>query len=206
MIKGKILDITFWFIFYLFIFIVGFVWAKCYDFDNFEIDNKINVVDIFSIILTFLLAFFVYSYLDKYKEVRVKEKELILNRVQEIYLFIDASYRESLNGTIEYTRPAYIVKRINIQLDNVGQMLAVAQINLHSSFNIEIKLLSRQLKSLMTDSLTLTQLNNLQSQVNPIVISNNIATYSDLRRNQIELKYDQLKNKVSEYQLRINRA
>ena len=190
------------------IFGIGFVSAKVISGGQFEIDKNLNVIDLSSLLLTPVLAYIVYSVLDKNKEDRTKEKELILKRIDDFYTFIDSFYLRTIsNSNLSYSLTLSDLKRLNDQIKNAQKLLTLANIAIEDNYINNVLVTIRELKELKTDILTNAQVAALSvNSANPIVVAAGIVIYSSSRLNEIEGKFDDLKNQVILFQLKINRA
>ena len=188
------------------IFGIGFVTSKTISFHHFKIDSDINLLDLASIFITIMLAYLVYAILDKNKEDRVKEKELILKRVDDIYTYIELNQYKIVNGSVKYSDYASFIKRCNNQVSNIEDFIKLTKIQLNIQCKDEIFANTRDLKNLMTNTLTNEEIIKLNLETNPIIVEAGNVTYSDERLEQIELKFEELKNTIIKYQLIINRG
>ncbi len=190
------------------VFGIGFVCSKSFSSERFSVVNDLNIIDLVSLLLTPILAYIVYSVLDKNKEDRSKEKDLIIKRIDEIYEYIDANYIKTVsNENLNYSSIITSLKRMNMQIKNSKKLLQLANIQIEEIFIDEILSVIKELKDLETNILTNAQVQLLPSnQINPIIVTNGTVNYSNLRLDEIEEKFDELKNKVMGYQFRINRA
>ena len=94
---SRILDLCF--------LLTGFIIGKSISaIPYFNISKEIDVIAILSIFATIFIAYLVYNFLDKNKEDRVREKELILKRVEEIYNFTHNFYLDTLDSNVKYSK------------------------------------------------------------------------------------------------------
>ena len=195
----------------LYVFLIAFGFSlRCiisYQISDFSLDKNINIVDLTSLFLTLFLAYLVYAVLDKNKETRVKEKDIIINRIQEIYDFVQTVSLTHNDSRADFTPTVANLKRLHRHFVNIDKIVKLTTIDMPSKYKDELLTLTRDLKSLMTSTLQTAEIQDYtQAQIPiPISISEGQIIYSAIRNNEILVKFDDIKNKIIEYQFEVNK-
>lgn len=189
------------------IFFCGFIISKYFQVPELTLNKQIDGINVLSILISIVIALVFYRYFDKIKEDRVREKELILNRVEEIYQIVNEDSLVFNNSKLEYSQAASSLKRIGMQIKNIENILNICNISLEEDFYKKIIEIIRRLKDLQTDTpYKVLDSEDLKKVDLPLEVKEGIITYSKSRINEINKEYDNLKNAILDYQLKINRA
>lgn len=188
---------------YLTVFGVGFISAKCINFPHFEISKSIDVINILSLIVTVWLAFIITTVFEKRTSDYRIEKDLIINRIGNLFEIADLLQIESISGKIPFTEAASSIKRINTALTSIYKIVEKCQFNI--SENIKNKLNSNltELRETLTNTPRLNE-DVIKATELPIEIKNGIIYFNKDRIAQIEVKFDNLKDILLELQIDIN--
>ncbi|OEY71750.1 hypothetical protein [Salegentibacter salarius] len=185
---------------------IGFAAAKIYSIPYFSIKNELDPIALFSALVSVLVLYFLYTFIDKDKEDRVREKDLILGRIEEIYQLIKSQSFEFGSSSIEYSTAAANTKRVRVLLLSIEDLLKEVGVNHHKKELDSILLEIRKLNNLLTYYRPPETGEIMHDYIPDIVVRDNIAHYSTNRLKQINSSYDKLKTQVLAYQLKINRA
>ncbi|GGG35391.1 hypothetical protein [Christiangramia forsetii] len=187
------------------IFFLGFVTSKYISIPYFRINNELDPVALFSALVSVIVVYLFYIYIDKDKEDRVREKDLVLGRIEEVYQLIKDQSFQITSSSLEYSKAAANTKRITVQLKNIEELLKATNINHHKKEFDEVLQQVRSVKDLLT-SYKAPKGELTQDYIPDIKVEQGTAYYSPNRMKQINSAYDALKTKVLTYQLKINRA
>lgn len=146
----------------------------------------------------------IYTYIDKEKDENSREKDLIINRVEEVYQFVKDQSYSFVDNQLSLTSAAAYIKRIRVQVTSIEELLIVADRKYDGNFSKELNDILRELKDLLTKT-PVKQKANIPDGFS-IKVINNIVYSSEERMNLIEVTYDRLRNKILEFQLQINRS
>ncbi|MBU2949708.1 hypothetical protein KO493_03240 [Tamlana agarivorans] len=186
---------------------IGFILSKYFQIPHVTLAKEVDGVNLLAILVSIVIAYVFYKYFDKAKENRVREKELIIARVEEIYQYVKETSNKINDKKIEYTQATSSLKRLVIQIKSIEKLLNIADIQINNECRKEIIEITRSLRELQTDSPSKSiYADDLESIDLPIKVKEGIIFYSESRFNEINSEYDKLKNKILEYQLVINRA
>lgn len=186
-------------------FLLGFVTSKFVSIPYFSISNELDPVAVFTAIISIIIVYLFYTLIDKDKEDRVREKDLVLGRIEEIYQLVKDQSFQITSSSLEYSKAAANTKRISVQLRNIEDLLKAANINHHEKELDDILKQVRVLKYRLT-YYSPPKGQTIIDHIPEIVVNNGTAFYSPNRMKQINTAYDALKTKVLTYQLKINRA
>ena len=181
------------------IFIAGFLLGKLYKIPYFELEKKINPVDIFSIVVTISLAIIITKYIEKEKEDTRTEKDLLIKRLDNIFDWLEDN-KAKIYLEAYYQEVTYYIKKISTNINYLFSAIAETEIkanNLKSDINNSIK----NIRDLMTNTPLIYDLFN-----NPITVEKNIIKYSIFRKNEIEVEHDHLIESLLRLQLLINKS
>ena len=196
----KILNVFF----FICVLLMGYVLSFVFQIEKKHIEYKINILDAISFIATLLLAYIIYDVIDRNKEVRVREKEIILKKTDEFYSFIDERQKIIADNSVSFNHVSRIQKRIDSQIVIIESLIKQCNLTTGKDFKGEFRKLANDLNKLLT--LTPTNLQITQGVIVEIVISNNIVTYTLRRLSDIEDQFESLKSKIAEYQIKINNS
>ncbi len=181
-------------------FAIGFSTAKHLAIPYFKIKKELDPVSLFSALVSVIVVYLFYTYIDKDKEDRVREKNLVLGRIEEIYQLVKEQSREFSFFTLPYSKAAANTKRITVQLKSLEDILKEIKLNHHKA---EFELILDQVRHLK-DLLTSDEENEKEEA--GITIKDGIVFYSANRMKQIDSSYDSLTTIILKYQLKINRS
>ena len=191
-------------IFCLCLIVIGIVIGKFLNFQYFEISKEIDLVNITSIITTILLAILITLLFDKQKSDNRIEKDLILRRIDNIYAITNELQKESILGEIKYTEAASSIKRISTSIQSIYKTVNKCQFTIKEDIKTLIKNAISELRNILTDTPKITD-KQIESSDLPIEVKDGIIKYNKERINQIEARFDTLKDCLLELEIRINK-
>ncbi len=163
------------------IFTSGFVFGFIFKFPFFTISREIEIMDIVSIAVTILALYFVSKVLDKSKDEKRMEKDLIIKRTEEYYdNLVEFKKKVSQNNLI-YQDVAMQCKNMKIGINLLVSLMGVGKINVST---VKIGIIQKLIKKVL-------QLLTLRTNVVNSVI---ILTTSELRI--IDMEIEKLKNLI----------
>ncbi|MFN0729407.1 hypothetical protein [Polaribacter gochangensis] len=191
-------------VFCLLLIIIGILIGKFYNFPYFEISKSIDLTNLFSISVTVGLAIIITVYFDKRKNDNRVEKDLILKRVDNIYEITNKLQKESVSGTIPYTEAASSIKRINTSLMSIYKTVEKCQFSIKDDIKKNLKTAISDLRDKLTDTPKISE-ELIQNSELPIEVKDGIIHFNKQRINQIESKFDVIKDCLFELEIRINK-
>jgi hypothetical protein len=191
-------------VFYICLILLGIWIGKVTDFPHFEISKSIDLINVLSILVTVLLAILITVYFDKRKSDNRIEKDLILRRVDNIYEITNELQREAISGEIPYTEAASSIKRINTSMQLIYKTVDKCEFSIKDDIKTSIRNAISDLRDILTDTPKLTEAQIEKSDL-PIEVKNGIIKFNRQRISQIEVKFDSLKDKLLELEIRINK-
>jgi hypothetical protein len=174
---------------YAALILIGFILGKLFNIWYFTIDEKINLVDLLSIIVTVTAAFIVAKVLDKEKQDRRTEKDLILKRVEDIYQHIETCQPKLTASSVPYQFAASQIKGIYTYLNTANKIISNTEIQITEDHKSKIVSNLRKIKDLLTSG------NNVSSGAIQLTQSRVI---------EIEAEFVKLKDSVLFFQIDIN--
>lgn len=190
---------------YLFAFVTGFVVSKFIDLPSISINEKVDVVAVLQIVATFVAAFLVARVLDKQKQDDRIEKDLILKRIEDVYLRVEQNYVHVLDGKIEYAAAAAQIKRILTTVSSVMKLLEARKISISERSANAVITNIRKLRDLLTDTPNIKEHEIAEARLS-IQVKDGIIHLSKDRLIQIESEYEKIKDSILVLQLEINKA
>lgn len=186
-------------------FAAGFVIAKFLNVPFFSISEKVDVVAALQILSTFAAAFLVAKVLDKQKQDDRIEKDLLLKRIEDVYIRVEQNCAQVLDGKIEYVEAAAQIKRIRSTIDRIVKLLNSRKINIGNECVNEVISHIKALRDLLTKTPIIPEGEIAKTDL-PIQVKNGIIHLSKSQLIQIESKYEKLKDSLLALQLAINKA
>lgn len=184
--------------------IVGVLIGKFIDFPDFQISKNIDLVNISSIVVTVLLAILITVFFDKRRSDNRVEKDLILRRVDNVYEITNELQKESISGQIPYTEAASSIKRISTSMQSIYRTVEKCQFSIKNDIKTAIKKSISELRDILTDTPKMTE-DQIENTDLPIEVKDGIIKFNRQRVNQIEAKFDILKDCLLELEIRINK-
>lgn len=191
-------------VFCISLLVVGFLIGKFTDFPNFKISRSIDLVNISSIVVTILLAFVISVFFSKKKSDNRVEKDLILRKVDNIYEITNELQKKSISGQIHYTNAASSIKRINTSIQSIYRTVEKCQFSIKDDIKSSIKDSIIELRDILTNTPKVTE-DQIEKIDLPIEVKSGVIMFNRQRINQIEAKFDNLKDSLLELEIRINK-
>lgn len=193
------------FFFLLLIFIGILIGRVVKDWPLFIIDYKLSISHIASISTTLFIAILISYYFENEKHYNRKEKELIIKRVDDIYILIENISANIEDGTISYQQAASKVKRINLAYINIFEILKSSKLKVQSNFKNDFSTKNRELKNLLTKTPVISE-EQLDIVDLPIEVKNGIINYNESRIAEIDTLFEKIKSQTVKLQLEINKC
>ncbi|HLM57969.1 MAG TPA: hypothetical protein VK422_17825 [Pyrinomonadaceae bacterium] len=167
-----------------------------------QFEDKVNAVDILSIICTVILAWIVATVLDKQKHAENTSKEIIVRRLEELYAFISDTAARSTSTDFPLTSATSSTKRINVTLSSVYSLLESIGSPVNDDLKKEIENQVIKLNELMTSSPV-----DDGTGVQPAVkVDKGMLYFNPERKLEIEAGFESLKNHIISLEIEVNRA
>lgn len=180
--------------------LLGFLIGKFVSFQYFIIEKNINLIDILSIAVTISAAYWVTKILDKQKENFRTSKDLFLKRTDEISEIIRNLNTLVQSRNFQIVEITSMIKRINMSISSINGILPKNHINIDEHLFNKIKMVLQEINIL----LTFTNPNTSTLVSHPIQINSGNITITNIRLNEVEIKIDEFKNCLLQYELAIN--
>lgn len=203
--KRKISKILFRIGLCLAIFTAGIVVGKFCNFHYFTLDKNINLIDILSICVTLFAAWYITGILETEKQDNRIEKDLIIRRTEDIYQLINDSHQKIITGKIPFQDATSHLKRINVSLKGIYNILSKAELSTDSTLKSKIISNTRKLNSLLTNTPILDP-DEIQNSNLPLSVIDGIIHMNKDRIAEIEIEYDNLRDNILHFQICINKA
>lgn len=184
--------------------LLGILIGKYIDFPYFEISKSIDLTNLLSILVTILLAILITVFFDKRKNDNRVEKDLILRRVENVYEITNELQREAISGVIPYTEAASSIKRINTSMQSIYKTVEKCEFSIKDDIKESIKIAISDLRDILTDTPKFNEA-QIKSSDLPIEVKDGVIKYNRQRIGQIEAKFDILKDKLLELEIRVNK-
>jgi len=182
------------------IFGFGFVAGKAMSFPSFSIENKVNLVDATSILVTIFVAWYISVIIEKEKEEGRTEKNLILKRTDEVCQLIDRAQQRVNTGSFPLQEATSSLKRVYISLKTISKILIQTRIKTDVNVRNEITACTRRLRELLTS----TPING--SSNTAVKVIDGVVHLSQNRIAEIENEFDKLKDNILLLEISINKA
>ena len=185
------------------ILICGIIIGKLIDWPMFKVDKNVNLVDLFSIVITFLIAYFIARVIEKQKEDYREEKNLLINKLDEVFNIIDETSEKVDTRQIKYQEAASKVKRININLTCIFTAINKSSIIIDEEDQKEISRKVINLRNLLTNTPRIDEGSIKKSNL-PLEVKSGIIHISETRVIEIETEFNKLKNLIFGLQMKVN--
>jgi hypothetical protein len=191
----------------------GIVIGKCVNFSFFKVDSNINLVDVLTIVTTIYAVWYVSKVLDKEKQDKRTEKDLILKRTEDIYNLISNMREKVLRGNVPYSEASSHLKRISVSISDTYNILKSLKLSVSDEGRKNLLSNVRALRNLLTNTpiANIVVQNDQTTQQNPnsalpIQVINGVIHFNNNRIIEIESEYDKFKHNILLMQLSINKA
>lgn len=142
--------------------------------------------------------------MDKEKDANSREKDLLINRIEELYQVIKDQSYTLVDDQLHYTTAAAYSKRIRLQLTAIIQLTEQANLKIDKALTDRCHVEIKKLKEKLTDTPRLDL--ETEEEEAPVKVSKGVIYYSESRRLEVESQYDSLMNEILSLQLHLNRA
>lgn len=188
---------------YLSVFFAGFIVSKFIDFPHFEISKSIDLVNILSLFVTIWLAILITTIFEKRNGDYRIEKDLIINRIGNIFEIASTLQIESITGKIPFTEAASSIKRINTALVSIYKIVDKCHFDISDLIQQKLSSNLSELRETLTNTPRLSEEQIIATEL-PIEIKDGMIYFNRDRIAQIEVKFDNLKDILLELQIEIN--
>jgi prepilin signal peptidase PulO-like enzyme (type II secretory pathway) len=188
-------------IFLLIGFLIGLAFRFSLPF-QLQFEDKVNAIDVLSIVCTVILAWIVATVLDKQKHAENTSKEIIVRRLEELYAFISDTAAKSTEPKFPLTSATSSTKRINVTLSSVYNLLESIGSPANEDLKTKIEHQVIKLNELMTSS-PVDDGTGVQLAVR---VENGILNFNQARKLEIEAGFESLKNYIISLEIEVNRA
>lgn len=189
--RARKFEITIAFIFAVLGFITGL--ATRYDLQlGFQFDDKIDPVELLTLVATIILAWLVATVIDKQKEVEKSAKEILIKRAEEFHSFIVDSASRATSGSFAYSEAAYITKRVDVTARRLFAMLKTVDIEYDRTLKESLAEQTEKLYDLLTDI-----------EAPELVVANDIIHFNEDRALAVETAFDTLRDQITTLEINI---
>jgi Na+-transporting NADH:ubiquinone oxidoreductase subunit NqrC len=163
-------------------------------------DDKINAVDLLTLICTVIIAWVVTSILDRQKQAEKTAKDTLLKRAEELHNFILETAIKSTSANFLYTDAASAAKRVVVTTDRICKLLESNQISCDTQIKTDINNHVDKLLDLMTNTPVQDSTDTSQQAVE---VKDGKLSFSSERALEIENTFEDLKHSVMVLELAI---
>ena len=189
---------------YLISIAFGYAIARFFDIPYFEVEKSIDISNIITLIVTVWLAILITTVFEKQNNDHRVEKDLIINRVGNVFNIVSSLQLELNTGKIYLTEASSSIKRINTSLKSTYTIVDKCHFDITDDIKEKIKNNLSDLRDALTNTPVISG-DQLPSKDLPIKIIDSMVHYSKDRVSQIEVKFDILKDLLLELQIEINK-
>jgi hypothetical protein len=187
-------------IFAIGLLVVGVLIGKYINWPYFKMSPDINFGDVLSIGASFVLVYIVAKILEKGNEERRIEKNMILERIEDLVKNSHQVISTIRAGSIDNTLAISQFKIFHLNGKKIFKLIAKIKINISEQEKQKVFSSMRRLKDLATSS-------PRQSIGNPsIEIRSNNIFYSSGRIAEIETEWDKLDDLLFDIQTKVNKG
>ncbi len=183
---------------------IGVLIGKFISVPHFEVSKSLDLIDIFSVLVTILIAILLTVFFDKRKNDSRIEKDLILRRVDNVYEITCDLQQESISGKIPYTEAASSIKRISTSMQSIYNTIEKCQFTIKNDIKESIKSAIGDLRDILTDTPKINE-EVIENSDLSIEVKDGIIFFNRQRIIQMESKFDVLKDCLLELEIRINK-
>ena len=184
------------------IFFAGACIGKMMHSDYFVLQKEINLVHVLSVLCTVFVAVLVAVLIDRNKSKSKSEKDLFLNRINQITAIADCLHDKIIERSISLIEATSRLKRIRSSVRCIYQAFASTN-KLIGITEVSVQAILKEINTLMTYTPSGQE---VEGAILPICISNNVCTYSVSRSAEIEGQIELLKNTLFRIQIEINNS
>lgn len=184
--------------------LIGILIGKFISVPHFEVSKSLDLIDVFSVLVTILIAILLTVFFDKRKNDSRNEKDIILRRVDNVYEITSELQKESISGKIPYTEAASSIKRISTSMQSIYNAIEKCQFTIKNDIKESIKIAIGDLRDILTDTPKINK-EEMENSVLSIKVKDGIIFFNRQRVIQIESKFDVLKDCLLELEIRINK-
>ena len=182
-------------------------WILLFSNTTFKYAESIDLIQILQMIVTLILVVFVASILDRENQELRAEKNLLLKLTDAIYEIIDSIGKEVCNGSITYVVAASEVKRINISIKHLYDVLESTHIKVDEEVRRRVGNDGVKLRDLLTDTPIDAGAEKKISDSNlDVAVKDGMLKFSRKKIIEIERYFDEFKKDIILLQLSINKG
>lgn len=181
----------------------GLIFQNLIDFSYFEISKEIDLVSVFSLLVTIWLAIIVTSVIDKQNSNLRNEKDLIIKKVESIFDLVDKIQANTIKGSFAYSDAARLIKKLNTSLQTIYKVLDRTNLTIQKKTKSNFKSTISELRDLLTNTPKSDEF-KLVAEKPPLVVKEGVLHISNSRVSMVESKCEQLKNQLLELEIEIN--
>ncbi len=178
---------------------IGFVLGKIILIPGVSIQREINPVHLLSILVAVLMGILASIVFTTHKQKKDDEKRLLISRIETLYSIADQLFSK----VNEQKKNLFEINSINKRMRSLLGIIthATEQTSINSSQVERATLISTELTSLTTET---KAVDPVCGQVADVVVEDNIVSYSEKRKSELESKIQQFQNALFLLQLEIN--
>lgn len=181
------------------IFAIGVTIGKLIDWGYFILNKEISIIEALSLFATIGAAIYIANVLEKEVQDKRNEKDLLLKRSEEISKKIDDCLDTISVDNIPFFKVTHGIQRLTLSIRYVLEAIARSKKTFESDLGSTYMEDIRFLRQFLTDT-------PKGNSTNPdLSIENDLIRISPRRQILIEMKLEELKNKLFVLQIEINR-
>jgi hypothetical protein len=135
----------------------------------------------------------------------IRDSDLILNLVDDVYLLIETLSLKIEDGSISYQEAASKVKRINMAFVNIFDVIKASNSSLEEIDKKDFLAKSKGLRDLLTQTPIIDE-EKLNGVEIPVEVKDGIIKYTQARINEVETLFEKIKSQLLVLQLKINKS
>lgn len=201
----KTLNVGSFIFFSLAIFFIGFISDKFIRYWSFftikkELDLPATILGFITIAVTISAAFWVAKILENEKDESRIEKNLIIDKIQNLFVLTDQFYDKVATRRLPLLEVTAILKRVLTNLALVKDILSNTRISQPSDLQKEIEASIKSIRDLLTNTPT------EPSQSDPVTVVDGQVNISENGMLALDVEFNHLTNCILKYQLAINKG
>ncbi|HEX8350206.1 MAG TPA: hypothetical protein VF598_09595 [Hymenobacter sp.] len=192
--------------------VLGWISCEAYhylvsnQYNYFSIEKDINIIDVFTLLGTVFLAYYIPAVIDRRGQNTRVEKDIILGKINEYNTAIEDLMRSVRSGSIDYSGAAASLQNVTLLIARINRYATKIGISIETHRKA-ISIQVRQIRNLITGTLTQEESQEYldRGEVLPLSVIDNKITFSKARINEIMREEILLENHVFNLIMSVNR-
>lgn len=183
--------------------LLGFVIAKFFQVPSLTLSTQIDGVAVASLLISIVIAAIFYLFLDKEKEDKLREKNLLLDQVKVLLDHFGSQNMNFQYSNFELSLITSGIKQSFIKIKYLKELIEYSGVSCNYTMLNNLKIKVKALKDLQTDSPR--NYSNTTAVNIPIIITNSLVTYSSTRKIEIERSYEEIYQETLKFLFHLNK-